>query len=86
MRRSSVAMQRGCSAGLRHVRSWHNMLFLFPFPEASPLPAVHPKDSGARWGALRKDPVPPCDSSSDAGSFFGVSIYPHSKASDALKK
>lgn len=81
-----MAVQRGCSAGLRHGRSWHNMLFLFPFPEALPLPAMHPKVPGAQRGALRKVPVPPCDSNSDSASFFGVSIYPHSKVSDALEK
>lgn len=25
-------------------RSWHNKLFLFPFPETSHIPAVYPKD------------------------------------------
>lgn len=61
-------------------------LFLFPSPEASLLPAVHPKDPGAQWGALRKDPAPPCDGHSDGGSFFGLSIHPCSKASNALER
>jgi len=77
MRRASTAVQRGCSAGLWRGRSWYNMLFLFPFPEASSLPAVHPKDAGAWWGALRKDPVPPCNGISDRDPFFRVSIYLH---------
>lgn len=42
-----------------------------------------PVPSGEHSG---KKPVPPCDGSSDGGSFFGVSIYPHSKASDTLEK
>lgn len=58
MRRASVAMQRGCSARLWHGRSWHNMLFLFPFPESSLLPAVHAKDPcGEHSGKILSHPA-----------------------------
>lgn len=51
-----------CVQGSSTADPGTNRFFLFPFPGAAPLIAIHPKDHGAWWGALGRG-VPPCSDS-----------------------